>query len=254
MSAERPTRKEKRVERQKQARQSKGQGQPKERMNFNLQRVDPKTKNQKLAFDAYNNNKHLMLHGIAGTGKSYISMYLALNEIMNGSEDYKKLYIVRSVVPTRDMGFLPGSNKDKTKVYEAPYYAISSELFNRGDAYDNLKNKGIIDFISTSFIRGITLNDCIILVDEMQNMDWGELSSIITRCGKNCRIIYSGDFRQSDFRYKEKESKNDINTFMSVLRLMNHDFEFVEFGAEDIVRSELVKNFIIAVDKKGLNL
>lgn len=246
MSTERPTRKEKRVERQKQAKQSKGQNSPKEKMSFNLQRVDPKTKNQKLAFDAYANNKHLMLHGIAGTGKSFISMYLALNEIMNGSEDFKKLYIVRSVVPTRDMGFLPGSNKEKTKVYEAPYYAISSELFGRGDAYETLKNKGLIEFISTSFIRGITLNDCIILVDEMQNGTLHELDSVITRVGRNCKIIFCGDFTQTDFTYEK--DKNGLPSFMKIIKNIR-SFEFVEFDKNDILRSDLVKDYIIEKDR-----
>ena len=246
---QRPTRKEKRVQKQKQSRENAPA-----KLHFDLKQVDPMTKNQRLTFEAYKNNKHLMLHGIAGTGKSYISMYLALCDVLAENTPYKKLYIVRSVVPTRDMGFLPGSNKEKTKVYEAPYYAISTELFGRGDSYEYLKQKGFIEFISTSFIRGITLNNCIVFVDEMQNMDWGELSSIITRVGNNCRIIYSGDFRQSDFRYKERDSKNDINKFMQVLRTMQRDFEFVEFGVDDIVRSALVKNFIIAVDKQGLSL
>jgi len=245
----------KRVSRKEKRRNQKNENkQSNPTINFTLDNVQPMTQNQKITFKAYNEGKHLMLHGVAGTGKTFISLYLALKELLSADSQYKKIYIVRSVVPTRDMGFLPGSNKEKTKVYEAPYYAICTELFGRSDSYEYLKQRGLVEFISTSFIRGITLNDCIVVVDEMQNMDWGELSSVITRCGKNCRIIYSGDFRQSDFRYKERESKNDINTFMGVLKLMNRDFEFVEFGVEDIVRSELVKNFIIAVDKKGLNL
>ena len=129
MTIDRLTRKEKRLQRQNKEVISN-------KLNFELKRVEPLTKNQKTTFQAYNQDKHLMLHGIAGTGKSYVSMYLALNEILNGSERYKKLYIVRSVVPTRDMGFLPGSNRDKTRVYEAPYYAICTELFGRGDAYE----------------------------------------------------------------------------------------------------------------------
>ena len=172
MPAERLTRKERRIQRQNKENVNS-------RLNFELKRVEPLTKNQKITFQAYENEKHLMLHGIAGTGKSYVSMYLALNEILNGSEKYKKLYIVRSVVPTRDMGFLPGNNREKTRVYEAPYYAICTELFGRGDSYEYLKTKGFVEFISTSFIRGITLNDCIVLVDEMQNGTLHELDSVI---------------------------------------------------------------------------
>ena len=140
------------------------------KLNFKLKTIEPLTENQRLTFERYHEGKNLLLHGIAGTGKSFLSIYLSLQSILSGSSKYKKLVIVRSVVPTRDMGFLPGNNKEKTKVYEAPYYAICSEIFERGDAYEYLKSKSVIDFISTSFIRGITLNDCIIVVDEIANM------------------------------------------------------------------------------------
>ena len=236
------TRKEKRIQRQ-------NKGVIQEKLNFNLQRVEPLTKNQKLTFEAYEAGKHLMLHGIAGTGKSYISMYLALNQILSGSEQYKKLYIVRSVVPTRDMGFLPGNNKEKTRVYEAPYYAISTELFGRGDSYEYLKSKGIIEFISTSFIRGITLNDCIVLVDEMQNGTLHELDSVITRVGRNCKIIFCGDFTQTDFTYDK--DKNGLPTFMKIVKNIR-SFSFVEFDKNDILRSDLVRDYIIEKDRQQI--
>ena len=144
------------------------------------------------------------------------------------------------------MGFLPGNNREKTKVYEAPYYAICSELFERGDAYEYLKSKNIVDFISTSFIRGITLNNCIIVVDEIANMTLHELDSVITRVGKNCRVIFCGDFRQSDFS-KEHE-KNGLIDFMKILNRMK-SFEYVDFTENDIVRSSMVKEYIIAKDR-----
>ena len=144
------------------------------------------------------------------------------------------------------MGFLPGNNKEKTKVYEAPYLAIFSELFGRGDAYDYLKNKGLVDFISTSFIRGITLNDCIIVVDEIANMTLHELDSVITRVGKNSKVIFCGDFRQSDFT-KEHE-KNGLTDFMRILQRMK-SFDYIDFTEHDIVRSAMVKEDIIAKDR-----
>ena len=223
------------------------------KLNFKLKHFEPLTDNQRRTFEYYDKEKNIMLHGIAGTGKSFISCYLAMKQLLDGDTRYKRLVIVRSVVPTRDMGFLPGNSKEKTKVYEAPYQAIFTELFGRGDAYEYLKQRGIVEFISTSFIRGITLNDCIVVVDEMQNMDWGELSSIITRVGKNCKIIYCGDFKQSDFRYKERESRKDVLKFMNVLKNME-EFEFIEFGIADIVRSKIVKSFIISVNNLGLDL
>jgi phosphate starvation-inducible protein PhoH len=246
MEAKRLTRKEKRILRQSDQKVINIQ----EKINFNLKRIEPLTDNQKLSFEAYSQNKNLMLHGIAGTGKSFISLYLALNQVLSETSQYRKIVIVRSVVPTRDMGFLPGNNKEKAKVYEAPYYAICTELFGRSDAYEYLKNRNIIDFISTSFIRGITLNDSIVIVDEIANLTGHELDSVITRIGKNCKVIFCGDFRQSDFT-KDQE-KNGLMDFMRVIKRMR-SFEFVDFQKEDIVRSSMVKSYIIEKDKLNLN-
>lgn len=241
MDSKRLTRKEKRV-----LRQNNQKANNNDKLNFQLKHIEPLTNNQKLSFDAYNSNKNLMLHGIAGTGKSFISMYLGLRDILSENSHHKKVVIVRSVVPTRDMGFLPGNSKEKAKVYEAPYYAICTELFGRGDAYEYLKSKQLIDFVSTSFIRGITINDSIIIVDEIANMTLHELDSVITRVGKNCRIIFCGDFRQSDFT-KEHE-KNGLIDFMRIIERMK-SFTFIDFNEQDIVRSSMVKDYIIQKDK-----
>lgn len=237
------SRKEKRIQRQQNNKEANNKN------NLELKQIQPLTRNQQLAFDSYNSGKNLLLHGIAGTGKSFISLYLALDQIMRGDSQYKRIVIVRSVVPTRDMGFLPGNNREKAKVYEAPYYAICTELFGRGDSYELLKSKNLVEFISTSFIRGITLNDSIIIVDEIANMTGHELDSVITRVGRNCRIIFCGDFRQSDFT-KEQE-KNGLMDFMRIIERMRA-FQFVDFQKEDIVRSGLVKSYIIEKDRLGI--
>ena len=161
--------------------------------SLTLQEIEPLTRNQVVAFDS---SKHLILHGLAGTGKTFISCYLAFDDMSKGT--YEKLVIIRSAVPTRDIGFLPGTEKEKSSVYEEPYQAVSNELFARGDAYSILKQKSLVEFMTTSFIRGITLKHAVILVDECQNMSFHELDSIITRIGQNCRVIFCGDFRQAD--------------------------------------------------------
>ena len=217
-----------------------------EKINFKLKHFEPLTENQKRTYDSFSQEKNLMLHGIAGTGKSFLSMYLSLRQVLNDPDKFKKIVIVRTVVPTRDMGFLPGNTKEKTKVYEAPYYAICSELFGRGDAYEYLKSRNMIEFISTSFIRGITLNDSIVIVDEMQNATLHELDSVITRIGHNCKIIFCGDFRQSDFT--REHEKNGLTDFMRVVERMK-SFDLIEFDKNDIVRSALVKEYIILKDK-----
>jgi len=243
MTTERLTRKEKRIQRQQGGKEESVQ-----RNNLSLKHFEPLTANQKLTYQNFN-HKNLMLHGMAGTGKSFISLYLSLKEVIKTDSIYKKVVIVRSVVPTRDMGFLPGNNKEKAKVYEAPYYAICSELFGRGDAYEVLKSRGIVDFISTSFIRGITLNDSIIVVDEIANLTLHELDSIITRVGKNCKIIFSGDFSQSDFT--REQDRNGLKDFMKIIDRMK-SFEFIEFNENDIVRSAMVKEYIISKHRLGI--
>jgi|TARA_B110000908_G_scaffold60458_1_gene73400 predicted ribonuclease YlaK len=213
--------------------------------------IAPMTKNQSIAFDAWEEGANLMLHGIAGTGKTFLGLYFSLKAVMAKNTSYRKVYIVRSVVPTRDMGFLPGSQKDKMKVYEAPYYDIASKLFQRGDAYEILKQKNNVEFISTSFLRGSTFDDCIILVDEVQNMSDQELHTVMTRVGENCKIIFCGDVKQDDLTSERKKEMSGLRTFMKIIERMD-EFDFIEFEVSDIVRSELVKAYIIERDNQGL--
>jgi phosphate starvation-inducible protein PhoH len=216
-----------------------------EKLNFSLRKINPLTENQQITFNKFDEDQQLLLVGTAGTGKSFLSIYLGMKNIMEAKAQ-QKLIIVRSVVPTRDMGFLPGSNKEKSKVYEAPYYAIFSELFGRGDAYEYLKNKNIVEFMTTSFVRGITINDAVIIVDEFQNMTAQELHSVFTRIGKNCRVIFAGDIKQNDFTSRKEQSGFD--DFFKVLDEMRN-FSIIEFNRNDIVRSDLVKAYIIAREK-----
>lgn len=219
---------------------------------FGLAKIKPLTDNQSVAFDSYDRGSNLMLHGCAGTGKTFIALNLALEDVLSTKSQKKKVLIVRSVVPTRDMGFLPGNQKEKARVYEAPYYSVCNELFGRGDAYETLKSKGMIDFITTSFIRGITLDNCVVVVDECQNMAAMELHSIMTRVGQNTTIIFAGDTRQDDLTSVRKKEESGLSEFMRILRKMK-SFDFVEFGEQDIVRSELVKEYIITRNQLGLD-
>lgn len=217
---------------------------------LNLEYIEPMTENQKRVFDSYLSGKNVMCHGVAGTGKTFVASYLAIRDVLENYDDKQSLHIIRSVVPTRDMGFLPGSQKEKAKAYEAPYYSIFSELFGRGDAYEVLKNQMKVNFTTTSFVRGLTFNDCIVIVDECQNMTYHELDSIITRLGDNSRLIFCGDFRQSDFKWDDE--RQGILDFMKIIRKMN-SFDFVEFEREDIVRSSLVKEYICTKLDLGLH-
>jgi len=211
---------------------------------FVLNEIEPKTEAQDNVFEAYDDGKNLCLYGTAGTGKSFLAMYLALDDVLNGTDGFKKVVIVRSSVPTRYPGFLPGTAKDKAKVYEAPYTSICTELFNRGDAYELLKAKNQVEFITTAFIRGITLRDCIVIVDEIQDMNYHELASIITRLGENCRVIFAGDHKQCDLRNEE----SGFARFLKTLERMK-SFARIRFNIADIVRSGIVKEFLIAEEQ-----
>ena len=214
------------------------------RDKFSLRTITPLTENQTKSFDAFRNGKHMMLHGYAGTGKTFISLYLALENIfaVQGS-NYKKVVVVRSVVPSRDMGYLPGSVNEKMRAYEEPYVEICDTLFGQGNGYNILKERGLFEFTTTSYLRGVTFTDSIVIVDEMQNMTFQELDTVMTRIGENCQIVFCGDFRQTDL---DKDSdKNGLHKFMAILHKLK-GFEYIEFGREDIVRSSIVKDYIIA--------
>lgn len=211
---------------------------------LNVQEREPLTSNQAIAFKS---DKHLIMHGMAGTGKTYVACYLGYKAL--AEKQHRKMVIIRSAVPTRDIGFLPGTEKEKSAVYEEPYKDIAAELFERGDAYEILKQKFVVEFMTTSFIRGITIDDAVVLVDECQNMTFHELDSIITRVGTNCRIIFCGDFRQDDFNGKRENS--GLLEFFKILQSMDQ-FDMIDFQIEDIVRSDLVKDYIIAKHQLGL--
>lgn len=210
-----------------------------------LRSIKPMTQNQNNVFNSWWSGKNLCLHGTAGTGKSFIALYLALQSVLV-DKNYDRAIIVRSVVPSRDMGFLPGNAKEKAAIYEAPYPPICAELFGRGDAYLILRQKGIVDFMTTSFARGLTLPNSVIIVDEIQNMTSSELNTIFTRIGKNSKIIFAGDVRQTDLN-KGKEYTGIVD-FMEIVKRMK-EFDTVEFTENDIVRSNLVRSYIMMRNK-----
>ena len=211
--------------------------------------IEPLTDNQKVLFDAYDEGKNIFAYGAAGTGKTFISLYKALQDVLNDETPYEKLYIVRSLVSTREIGFLPGDHDDKAALYQIPYKNMVKYMFEMAtDAdfemlYGNLKTQETISFWSTSFIRGTTLDNCIVLVDEMQNLNFHELDSIITRVGDNCKIIFCGDATQTDLT--KSAEKDGIIDFKKIVEVMEEDFGVIEFGLDDIVRSGLVRNYLV---------
>ena len=216
--------------------------------------IEPLTENQKRLFESYKEGKHLVAYGCAGTGKTFITLYNALQDVLDERTPYERIYLVRSLVATREIGFLPGSHEDKSDIYQIPYKNMVKYMFQMpSDAdfemlYGNLKSQETIKFWSTSFLRGTTLDNSIIIVDEYQNLNFHELDSIITRVGENTRICFCGDAVQSDLQ--KTNERNGIVDFMSVLRKMP-SFDIIEFGVDDIVRSGLVKEYILAKMEAG---
>lgn len=210
---------------------------------------EPITANQEKAYAAWDDEYNLVLAGSAGTGKTFMGMYLGLEYVLDPDTAADRLIIVRSMVPTRDMGFLPGTKEEKEAAFLEPYKAIAHELFGDKNSYNKAVTSKKVEFASTSHIRGLTLDNCVILVDEMQNLNFHELDSVITRVGRNSRVIFSGDYRQSDFtRTDEKEG---IMKFLTIVEQLKK-FEIVNFGWEDIVRSDFVRDYIMTKEMLDL--
>ena len=224
-------------------------------LNFDyLIDIEPLTDNQKRLFESYSNDKHLVAYGCAGTGKTFITLYNALQDVLSENTPYEKIYLVRSLVSTREIGFLPGTYEDKSDIYQIPYKNMVKYMFQMPTdsefemLYGNLKAQETIKFWSTSFLRGTTLDNAIVIVDEFQNLNFHELDSIITRVGENTKICFCGDATQSDLQ--KTNERNGIIDFMRILRSMP-SFDVIEFGVDDIVRSGLVKEYIVAKMEAG---
>lgn len=211
------------------------------KQHLELQEFEPLTDSQDNFFKNYDTGKSQVLCGSAGTGKTFMSLYKAFNEILNTKLNYRRIVIVRSAVATRDIGHLPGTLEEKQAIYELPYMGICNELFGRGDAYGLMKKNNIIEFMLTSYVRGITLDETIVIVDEYQNMTAHEADSILTRLGKGSKIIFCGDTNQTDFT---RNNEKDIEKFMNVIEKLPNYFDMNEFTIDDIVRSGIVKEYI----------
>lgn len=216
-----------------------------------LLEYDPITKNQELTYDAWNNDYNLVLTGSAGTGKTFMGMYLGLEQVLDPDTEQDRLVIIRSMVPTRELGFLPGSKEEKEEVFTSPYKNIANELFGDNNSWGKAVSAKRIMFESTSFIRGLTLDYSVILVDEMQNLSFHELDSVITRVGKGSRIIFAGDYLQSDFKFSD--DKDGIIKFLTIVEQLKK-FEIINFGWEDIVRSDFVRDYIMTKEMLGMSL
>tara|TARA_R110000822_G_scaffold132788_3_gene270056 strand:+ start:5247 stop:5951 length:705 start_codon:yes stop_codon:yes gene_type:complete len=208
----------------------------------------PLTKNQEIAYKSWEEGNNIILTGTAGTGKTFMGLYLAMEDMLEQNNSYDQLVIIRSMVPTRDMGFLPGTKEEKEEAFMSPYKNICTELFGDKSSYNKMITSNQIKFESTSYIRGMTFDNTVILVDEMQNLNFHELDSVITRVGKNSKIIFAGDFKQSDFKYNDE--RDGIVKFLQIVEQLKN-FTVINFGWEDIVRSDFVRDYIMTKEMLG---
>lgn len=218
--------------------------------------IKPIGENQKTVFDTWKKGKNQFLFGSAGTGKTFISLYNALQDVFDLKKPYDRVVLVRSLIPTREIGFLPGDEEDKAALYQVPYQNMVRFMFEMNNEaqfnslYDRLKGQGSLFFLSTSFLRGLTFDNSIIIVDECQNLNFHELDTIITRVGQDSKIVFCGDFNQTDL-VKQNE-KNGLHDFLRILEEME-EFNCTEFTLGDIVRSGFVRSYLINKIKLGVD-
>jgi predicted ribonuclease YlaK len=222
-----------------------------------LSTIKPVTDSQTTVFESYKKGLNQFLYGCAGTGKTFISLYLALQDVLKNETPYDKVIMVRSLIPTREIGFLPGDEEDKSALYQVPYSNMMQFMFEQPNEqafsmlYDRLKQQGSFYFLSTSFLRGLTFDNSIIIVDECQNLNFHELDTIITRVGQDSKIMFCGDFGQSDLA--KLNERNGLMDFLQILQEMQ-EFNCTEFDIGDIVRSGFVRSYLIQKTKLGMGI
>ena len=232
-------------------------GKQKEITYNQLNQIKPVTDSQKLVFDTWKQGQNQFLFGCAGTGKTFVSLYLALSEVLRNETPYDKVIMVRSLIPTREIGFLPGDEEDKAALYQVPYSNMMQFMFEQPNEqafetlYNRIKAQGSYYFLSTSFLRGLTFDNSIIIVDECQNLNFHELDTIITRVGQDSKIVFCGDFSQSDLT--RTNERNGLMDFLQILQEME-EFNCIEFNIGDIVRSGFVRNYLIQKTKLGMGI
>ena len=225
--------------------------------NSDLVKIEPVTDNQKVVFESYKKGQNQFLYGCAGTGKTFVTLYLAMQEVLRNDTPYDRVVMVRSLIPTREIGFLPGDEEDKAALYQVPYQNMVQFMFKQPNEdafkglYDSLKRQGSLYFLSTSFLRGLTFDNSIIIVDECQNLNFHELDTIITRVGQDSKIFFCGDFSQTDLT--KTNERNGLHDFLRILENMD-DFACIEFDIPDIVRSGFVRNYLIEKTKLGIGV
>lgn len=216
-----------------------------------LKNIKPISSAQRMLFESYlAHDNHVVANGFPGTGKTYLSFWLGLNSVLSPDEPQDRIIVVRSAVPARDIGFLPGDAKEKMAPFEVAYKDIVHDLIGKSTSYEDMCEAGKIEFMPTSFLRGLTWDNAVVILDEIQNLTWQEIHTVMTRIGKNTRVLVCGDVSQNDLQNKRNE-ETGIGNFLTVAERMN-TFDIVNFTKHDVVRSGFVKDWILAKEDLAL--
>lgn len=228
--------------------------QPQLRKQFHqkdLIKYQPITKTQEKLFETFEEfpNKSMFLYGSPGTGKTFLATYLALQQILDNTTGFDKILYIRNPVQTgENIGFTPGTPEEKISLYEQPYASIFEEMFGWENSWQNCKKLGIVEFCIPNFLRGTTFKNTIVIVDECQSMSFHTINTIVTRIGQDSKIILCGDESQNDLignKYKNYEISSGFNKTLNIVKKITQHFSIIEFKTNDVIRSELVKDWII---------
>ena len=205
--------------------------------------ISPRTPNQQKLVDSFNNNDLTFALGPAGTGKTYIAIALAVRALKN--REVRKIILSRPAVEAGEkLGFLPGDMKDKIDPYLQPLYDALEDMIPAMKLKEYMETK-VIQIAPLAFMRGRTLNDAIIVLDEAQNTTTHQIKMFLTRLGMNAKMIITGDVTQIDLPQKTQSG------LVQALRILNGvpGVGMVEFGKKDIVRHHLVQRIVEAYEK-----
>ena len=211
---------------------------------------EPKTDNQKLFYNKISdfNNQLILCHGIAGTGKTYVSIYKALQDVLRRGLPYNKLIIINPTVDVGNedkLGYLPGELQQKIQQYNESTFTILNKIIGKARANKMIQD-GKVEIGVLNFLRGTNLEDCYVILDEAQNVSPMQIKTLMTRISENCKMIIQGDMSQCD-KYKangitayEKSGFYDVWFRLKGVEGVEHH----AFTREDCIRHPLVKRIL----------
>ena len=199
------------------------------------------SESQRKYYDILKNNQITICSGPAGVGKSYISMKTAIDLLADPSTPYEKIIIVRPAVEAEEkLGALPGNVEEKLDPYIFPSYYLMNKIIGK-EAREKLKDIEVIEVFALAYMRGMNIDNSILIFEEAQNSTPNQMKLLLTRIGFNSKFFISGDLEQTD-RYKDKTQSGLWDAIKKFQNL--DDVGVFEFGSEDVVRNPLISKIL----------